>query len=233
MKFFIVIIFWLYFPALAACCHCSSSEFSPSLNGVTGGQLTNATRKMAVGKHLFLGEPLWWLVHINCSYNYPVRKPLMVSLVLVWVSCFHLLQHVTTAWLLYQLIFRFPQFPRVFMSKLLLGWKILRQWCSTQSYTVSDSALLLSGIGYCNAIARFILSRERDVSISSLREPWLCWVTWDILCLQIDREYAVQKALYSVGFPVPHPVLYCTDTHVIGTEFYIMEHVQVLIASKC
>uniref|UniRef100_A0A673MMC6 Aminoglycoside phosphotransferase domain-containing protein n=1 Tax=Sinocyclocheilus rhinocerous TaxID=307959 RepID=A0A673MMC6_9TELE len=43
---------------------------------------------------------------------------------------------------------------------------------------------------------------------------------------KIDREYAVQKALYSVGFPVPHPVLYCTDTHVIGTEFYIMEHVQ-------
>uniref|UniRef100_A0A671KBB8 Acyl-CoA dehydrogenase family member 11 n=1 Tax=Sinocyclocheilus anshuiensis TaxID=1608454 RepID=A0A671KBB8_9TELE len=43
---------------------------------------------------------------------------------------------------------------------------------------------------------------------------------------KIDREYAVQKALYSVGFPVPHPVLYCKDTHVIGTEFYIMEHVQ-------
>uniref|UniRef100_A0A672S4M5 Acyl-CoA dehydrogenase family member 11 n=1 Tax=Sinocyclocheilus grahami TaxID=75366 RepID=A0A672S4M5_SINGR len=43
---------------------------------------------------------------------------------------------------------------------------------------------------------------------------------------KIEREYAVQKALYSVGFPVPHSVLYCTDTHVIGTEFYIMEHVQ-------
>jgi len=47
------------------------------------------------------------------------------------------------------------------------------------------------------------------------------------LCVQVDREYAVQKALYSVGFPVPHPVMYCTDTSVIGTEFYIMEHVQV------
>lgn len=50
-----------------------------------------------------------------------------------------------------------------------------------------------------------------------------------ILCVQVDREYAVQKALYSVGFPVPHPVMYCTDTSVIGTEFYIMEHVQVLV----
>ncbi|XP_048009144.1 acyl-CoA dehydrogenase family member 11 isoform X2 [Megalobrama amblycephala] len=43
---------------------------------------------------------------------------------------------------------------------------------------------------------------------------------------KVDREYAVQKALYSVGFPVPHPVIYCSDTRVIGTEFYIMEHVQ-------
>lgn len=43
---------------------------------------------------------------------------------------------------------------------------------------------------------------------------------------KIDREYAVQKSLHSVGFPVPCPVLYCADTGVIGTEFYIMEHVQ-------
>ncbi|XP_067233278.1 acyl-CoA dehydrogenase family member 11 isoform X1 [Chanodichthys erythropterus] len=43
---------------------------------------------------------------------------------------------------------------------------------------------------------------------------------------KVDREYAVQKALYSVRFPVPHPVIYCSDTCVIGTEFYIMEHVQ-------
>ncbi|XP_051738696.1 acyl-CoA dehydrogenase family member 11 isoform X2 [Ctenopharyngodon idella] len=43
---------------------------------------------------------------------------------------------------------------------------------------------------------------------------------------KVDREYAVQEVLYSVGFPVPHPVIYCSDTRVIGTEFYIMEHVQ-------
>ncbi|KAI5617066.1 acyl-CoA dehydrogenase family member 11 [Silurus asotus] len=43
---------------------------------------------------------------------------------------------------------------------------------------------------------------------------------------KVDREYAVQKALHSVGFPVPQPLLYCSDTNVIGTEFYIMEHVQ-------
>ncbi|NWU93005.1 ACD11 dehydrogenase, partial [Upupa epops] len=43
---------------------------------------------------------------------------------------------------------------------------------------------------------------------------------------KVDREYRVQKALFSAGFPVPEPLLYCSDTSVIGTEFYIMQHVQ-------
>ncbi|XP_077365281.1 acyl-CoA dehydrogenase family member 11 isoform X1 [Festucalex cinctus] len=42
---------------------------------------------------------------------------------------------------------------------------------------------------------------------------------------KVDREYRVQKALYSTGFPVPQPLLHCTDTDIIGTEFYLMEHV--------
>ncbi|XP_061877660.1 nephrocystin-3 isoform X2 [Entelurus aequoreus] len=42
---------------------------------------------------------------------------------------------------------------------------------------------------------------------------------------KVDREYQVQKALYSAGFPVPKPLLHCTDDDVIGTEFYLMEHV--------
>lgn len=47
-------------------------------------------------------------------------------------------------------------------------------------------------------------------------------------CLfQVDREYCVQKALFSAGFPVPEPLLYCSDVSVIGTEFYVMQHVQV------
>uniref|UniRef100_A0A8C7H178 Acyl-CoA dehydrogenase family member 11 n=1 Tax=Oncorhynchus kisutch TaxID=8019 RepID=A0A8C7H178_ONCKI len=41
------------------------------------------------------------------------------------------------------------------------------------------------------------------------------------------EEYRVQKALFSAGFPVPQPLLHCTDAEVIGTEFYLMEHVQV------
>ncbi|XP_070841821.1 acyl-CoA dehydrogenase family member 11 [Chaetodon trifascialis] len=43
---------------------------------------------------------------------------------------------------------------------------------------------------------------------------------------KVDREYRVQKALFSAGFPVPQPLLHCTDTEVIGTEFYLMEHVK-------
>uniref|UniRef100_A0A4W2GTX7 Acyl-CoA dehydrogenase family member 11 n=1 Tax=Bos indicus x Bos taurus TaxID=30522 RepID=A0A4W2GTX7_BOBOX len=43
---------------------------------------------------------------------------------------------------------------------------------------------------------------------------------------KIDREFKVQKALFSIGFPVPKPLLYCSDSSVIGTEFYVMEHVQ-------
>uniref|UniRef100_A0A673YK25 Acyl-CoA dehydrogenase family member 11 n=1 Tax=Salmo trutta TaxID=8032 RepID=A0A673YK25_SALTR len=43
---------------------------------------------------------------------------------------------------------------------------------------------------------------------------------------KVDREYRVQNALFSAGFPVPQPLLHCTDAEVIGTEFYLMEHVQ-------
>ncbi|XP_033103513.1 acyl-CoA dehydrogenase family member 11-like isoform X2 [Anneissia japonica] len=42
---------------------------------------------------------------------------------------------------------------------------------------------------------------------------------------QIDREYQIQKALYNIGFPVPKQYIYCCDTNIIGTEFYIMAHV--------
>ncbi|XP_038617411.1 acyl-CoA dehydrogenase family member 11 [Tachyglossus aculeatus] len=43
---------------------------------------------------------------------------------------------------------------------------------------------------------------------------------------KIDREFRVQKTLFSSGFPVPEPLLYCNDASVIGTEFYVMEHVE-------
>lgn len=57
---------------------------------------------------------------------------------------------------------------------------------------------------------------------------WEVLTEHKFLCLpQVDREYRVQKALFSAGFPVPEPLLYCSDVSIIGTEFYVMQHVQV------
>lgn len=64
---------------------------------------------------------------------------------------------------------------------------------------------------------------ELDLSLS------LAWsrVYEPDVCVQVDREFQVQKALFSAGFPVPPPLLFCSDVEVIGTEFYLMGHVQV------
>src|SRR3954452_19661058 len=42
----------------------------------------------------------------------------------------------------------------------------------------------------------------------------------------IDREYRVISALHPTGFPVARPYLLCDDQSVIGTMFYVMEHVE-------
>src|SRR6266853_463878 len=41
----------------------------------------------------------------------------------------------------------------------------------------------------------------------------------------IDREFRLIGALHAQGFPVPQPLLYCDDASVIGTPFYLMDHV--------
>lgn len=42
----------------------------------------------------------------------------------------------------------------------------------------------------------------------------------------IDREYKVIKALHQHHFPVAQPLAYCSDTSVIGSEFYLMSYLQ-------
>ena len=42
---------------------------------------------------------------------------------------------------------------------------------------------------------------------------------------QVEREYRILAALHGTGVPVPRPLLLCEDAAVIGTAFYIMEHV--------
>jgi aminoglycoside phosphotransferase (APT) family kinase protein len=41
----------------------------------------------------------------------------------------------------------------------------------------------------------------------------------------IEREYRVLGALAGAAIPTPHVYLYCDDPGIIGTEFYILEHV--------
>ncbi|MCC6776842.1 MAG: phosphotransferase family protein [Hyphomicrobiales bacterium] len=41
----------------------------------------------------------------------------------------------------------------------------------------------------------------------------------------VDREFRVIGALHAQGFPVAAPLLYCDDTGVAGTPFYVMAHV--------
>ena len=41
----------------------------------------------------------------------------------------------------------------------------------------------------------------------------------------VDREYRVLTALHKAGFPVPRTHLLCEDDDVIGTMFYVMDHV--------
>ena len=42
----------------------------------------------------------------------------------------------------------------------------------------------------------------------------------------IDREYRVMSALRETAVPVPRVLLFCEDANVIGTPFYLMEHVE-------
>ena len=42
---------------------------------------------------------------------------------------------------------------------------------------------------------------------------------------QIDREFAVLRALNGRGLPIPTAHIYCEDESVVGTAFYLMEYV--------
>ena len=41
----------------------------------------------------------------------------------------------------------------------------------------------------------------------------------------VDREFRIISALHAQGFPVAAPVLYCDDAGIVGTPFYVMNHV--------
>jgi len=41
----------------------------------------------------------------------------------------------------------------------------------------------------------------------------------------VDREFRVLTALQKAGFPAPRPIALCEDDSVVGSAFYLMEHV--------
>lgn len=42
----------------------------------------------------------------------------------------------------------------------------------------------------------------------------------------VEREYRIMRALKDVGVPVPRVVALCEDSEIIGTPFFVMNHVQ-------
>jgi aminoglycoside phosphotransferase (APT) family kinase protein len=42
----------------------------------------------------------------------------------------------------------------------------------------------------------------------------------------VDREYRLLAALHPTGFPVPKPYALCTDSEVIGADFYLMQMIE-------
>lgn len=43
----------------------------------------------------------------------------------------------------------------------------------------------------------------------------------------VDREFRVLQALAETEVPVPAARALCTDEAIVGTSFYVMDHVQV------
>src|SRR6202045_1815341 len=41
----------------------------------------------------------------------------------------------------------------------------------------------------------------------------------------VDREFRVISALYRQDFPVPEPIVYCDDSDIVGTPFFVMGYV--------
>ena len=48
----------------------------------------------------------------------------------------------------------------------------------------------------------------------------------------VEREYRVMRALESTGVPVPHTRLLCEDPSIIGTTFFVMDHVEGRILER-
>ena len=55
------------------------------------------------------------------------------------------------------------------------------------------------------------------------------WITKLCPCsfFKVDKEFKILSVLHPLSFPVPSPLLFCGDVSILGTEFYVMEYVEV------
>jgi aminoglycoside phosphotransferase (APT) family kinase protein len=49
----------------------------------------------------------------------------------------------------------------------------------------------------------------------------------------VDREYRIMTALARTDVPVPKTILFCEDRGIVGTPFYLMEHVEGRVFGDC
>ncbi|TNN73436.1 Acyl-CoA dehydrogenase family member 11 [Liparis tanakae] len=99
----------------------------------------------------------------------------------------------------------------------------LQRYLSAESRTVSNNdTLTVRQYSAGQSNPTFLIQSPSDSYVLRKKPPG------ELLpgAHKVDREYRVQRALFSAGFPVPQPLLHCTDAEIIGTEFYLMEHVR-------
>ncbi|XP_061661466.1 nephrocystin-3 isoform X2 [Syngnathoides biaculeatus] len=97
----------------------------------------------------------------------------------------------------------------------------LKKYLSAQSLVSNDDRLAVRQYSAGQSNPTFLIQTPSKTYVLRKKPPGALLPG----AHKVDREYRVQKALHSAGFPVPQPVRHCTDVDVIGTEFYLMEHV--------
>uniref|UniRef100_A0A3Q2YWT7 Aminoglycoside phosphotransferase domain-containing protein n=1 Tax=Hippocampus comes TaxID=109280 RepID=A0A3Q2YWT7_HIPCM len=97
----------------------------------------------------------------------------------------------------------------------------LKEYLSAKSFVSNDDTLVVRQYSAGQSNPTFLIQTPSKSYVLRKKPPGALLPG----AHKVDREYRVQKALHSSGFPVPRPLLHCTDIDVIGTEFYLMEHI--------
>ncbi len=106
-----------------------------------------------------------------------------------------------------------------------INYETLLPWFNANVENVKSLTATVVGHGRSNITYRL----DSDTGQSwVLRRPPLSHV--QASAHDMGREFRIISALLPTGFPVPKPYALCTDTEVVGAQFYIMEFVDGFIA---